>query len=72
MNFKDHSPPHFHVWYGDYKIIVNINDGLVIGQMPKRALRMIFDWLDLHKDELLEDWNLAQKGDPLIYIEPLN
>jgi hypothetical protein len=26
----------------------------------------------LHKDELLEDWNLAQKGDPLIYIEPLN
>ena len=71
MNFKDHSPPHFHVWYGEHKIIVNINDGLVIGQMPRRALRMIFDWLDLHKDELLEDWNFAQKGEPLIYIEPL-
>jgi hypothetical protein len=71
MNFRDHSPPHFHVWYGDYKIIFNINDGLVIGQMPKRALKMIFEWFDLHKDELLEDWNLAQKGDTLINIDPL-
>jgi hypothetical protein len=39
--------------------------------MPQRALKMIFDWLELHCDELLEDWELAQKGDPLKKIEPL-
>ena len=45
MNFKDHNPPHFHVWYGDFKAIVTIQDGIVKGEMPQRALKMIFDWL---------------------------
>ncbi len=36
MNFSDHQPPHFHAWYGDYKIIVNIKDGVVKGEMPHR------------------------------------
>jgi len=32
---------------------------------------MIFDWMELHKDELLEDWKLAQSGELLNKIEPL-
>jgi hypothetical protein len=39
--------------------------------MPQRALKMIFDWLEIHREELLIDWNLAQKGDELLKIEPL-
>jgi len=71
MNFKDHSPPHFHVWYGEYKTIVTIKDGIVKGEMPQRALKMIFDWLEIHRIELMEDWKLSQKGEPLKKIEPL-
>ena len=71
MNFKDHNPPHFHVWYGDLKAIVTIEDGIVKGEMPQRALKMIFDWLEVHKVELLLDWYLAQKGEELFKIEPL-
>lgn len=71
MNFKDHAPPHFHVWYGDFKAIVTINEGIVKGEMPQRALKMIFDWLEVHQTELLIDWELAQKGDALNKIEPL-
>lgn len=29
MNFADHAPAHFHVWYGDYKVIISIKDGVV-------------------------------------------
>jgi len=71
MNFKDHAPPHFHVWYGEYKITVTIKDGIVTGNMPGRALKMIFEWLEVHRDELLEVWEKAQKGEPLNSIEPL-
>jgi len=71
MNFKDHSPPHFHVWYGDYKAIVSIKDGVVKGEMPQRALKMVFEWLELHKTELLTEWEKAQKGEELNTIEPL-
>jgi hypothetical protein len=39
--------------------------------MTQRALKMIFDWLEIHQQELLADWNLAQQGDELFKIEPL-
>ena len=72
MNFTDHSPAHFHAWYCDYKVIVGIRDGVVTGKMPGRALQMILKWLDLHRDELISDWEKAQNGSPLDKIEPLN
>jgi len=56
---------------GDYKIIVSIKDGVVKGEMPGRALRMILEWLDLHREELLECWERAQRGDALGKIAPL-
>lgn len=70
-NFADHQPPHFHAWYGDYKVIVNIKDGIVKGEMPGRALRMVLEWLEDHRKELMENWEKAQKGEPLSKIEPL-
>lgn len=72
INYNDHMPPHFHAWYGEYKMIVNIKDGVVKGEMPGRALRMILEWLDLHRDELMDNWNRAQQGAPLLKIAPLN
>jgi hypothetical protein len=50
---------------------VNIKDGLVKGEMPGRALRMILEWLDEHRSELMTNWEKAQKGEPLDKIEPL-
>lgn len=71
MNFSDHNPPHFHAWYGDYKVTVSIKEGIVKGEMPGRALRLILEWLDLHREELLDNWMRAQKGGTLEKIEPL-
>jgi len=71
MNFKDHAPPHFHVWYGEYKITITILDGIVTGEMPQRALKMVFEWMEIHKQELLGVWEKAQKGEILPRIEPL-
>lgn len=72
MNYNDHNPPHFHVWYGEYKITVTIENGIVEGKMPKRALNMVFDWLEQHKTELIQNWENSRKGLPLIKIEPLS
>lgn len=71
MNFSDHSPAHFHAWYNEYKVIVGIKDGVVKGEMPGRALRMILEWLEIHREELLDNWERAQNGTPLAKIEPL-
>ncbi len=71
MFFNDHNPPHFHVEYGEFKAVVSIEDEIVEGFMPKRALRLVFEWMDLHKAELMENWELARAGKPLKGVEPL-
>ena len=71
MFFNDHAPPHFHTKYGDFEATININDGVVNGKMPRRALKLIYEWLDLHQDDLRENWYLMEKRKPLKKIEPL-
>jgi hypothetical protein len=48
-------PPHFHAIYGEYEITVEIESGVINGRFPRRALRLVLEWLELHKDELLEN-----------------
>ncbi len=71
MFFSEHDPPHFHVKYQEYEAILDIENGVVHGDMPRRALNLIFEWLDLYKIELLENWKRIEQRKPLIKIEPL-
>jgi hypothetical protein len=68
---REHPPPHFHAVYGEYQITVGIQSGIVSGDFPKRALRLVLEWLDLHQAELLDTWNHVQAGRPANKIAPL-
>ena len=68
---REHPPPHFHAVYGEYQITVDIMTGVVHGDFPKRALRLVLEWLDLHQDELIQNWERIQSGQPAAKIEPL-
>ncbi len=71
MLYDDHRPPHFHAEYGEYKISVEIHTGVVEGRFPRRALNVILEWYAIYKDQLLEDWRLAENHEPLKKIPPL-
>ena len=71
MYWDDHFPPHFHAKYGEYEITVNIHNGTIEGIFPKRALQHVLEWYELHKDELLKNWELCQKKEFPKQIEPL-
>jgi hypothetical protein len=71
MFYNEHNPPHFHAEYGEYKVVISLDDETVEGFMPKRALKMIFEWLDVHKTELRENWNLCMNREIPEKIEPL-
>lgn len=71
MFYNDHNPPHFHANYGEYKVVISIDDEIVSGFIPRRALKLVFDWMDLHKLELLSNWEKCQNGDMPSKIEPL-
>ena len=71
MYWDDHLPPHFHAKYGAYEITVNIFEGVIEGKFPKRALRHVLEWYELHKEELVEDWDICQRKEMPKPIEPL-
>jgi len=72
MYFNNHNPPHFHARYNDQKISIEIETLKILeGSIPPRALGMVMEWASVHKEELMEDWNLAKSNRPPKKIEPL-
>jgi hypothetical protein len=69
---KEHNPPHFHAYYGEFKAIIDINScELIEGNLPKKQLKIVLAWAELRKEELLADWNLATKGELPLPIDPI-
>jgi hypothetical protein len=71
MLYADHHPPHFHARYAEFEVRVDIETGLVAGTFPRRALMLLMEWYMLHKEDLLMDWSLSRKHQPLKRIAPL-
>ena len=67
--FGDHPPPHFHVVYGEYNALFNIETLEIIeGDLPNRANKMVVEWATRYQTELLEMWKTQQfnKLPPLV------
>lgn len=72
MFWRDHSPPHFHALYGEYEALIDVRDLRVLrGSLPRRALALVLEWAEEHRDELREDWNLCNQLQTPNPIEPL-
>jgi hypothetical protein len=72
MHYDDHAPPHFHVKYGEFEAMIGINPlGMLRGFLPPRALSLVIEWAAMHQNDLLKDWELAEKFQELKKIPPL-
>lgn len=72
MYIRDHGPPHLHAWAADQRAVVAIRTGSVtLGELKTRQAALVRDWVELHREELLEAWERASRGDPPGTIEPL-
>lgn len=75
MFFRDnrrHNLPHIHVRYQGEEAVLSIDDGSVIdGNLPRKQIRMVQAWIEIHKEELLVNWDLAVNGEEPFRIAPL-
>ncbi len=54
---SEHYPPHFHAIYGGNAAAIAIETGEVLDEkLPRKILKEIEEWRNIHKDELLEIW----------------
>lgn len=72
MFWNDHIPPHFHAQYGGNKILVDIASGAVIrGVFPFKQLKLVLAWCEIHREELMLNWESAMKHESIHRINPL-
>ena len=73
MFYNDHEPAHFHAVYGEFRALVDIDTAqLLQGELTPRARGLVREWAELHRAELLENWERARRHERLNRIAPLD
>jgi hypothetical protein len=72
LDNRQRKSPHIHAKYQEHEAVVSITDGTVLeGRLPPAKMRLLSAWIEIHKDELAADWELAASGQQPYKIEPL-
>jgi len=58
---SEHNPPHIHAIYGEYIGAIDIRTAdMIEGDLPKRALKMVHEWVSQHEQELMNMWKTQE------------
>jgi len=72
LDTQHHHLPHVHARYAEFEASVSLSDGEVLGgDLPRKQLRLVQAWIELHQEELMTNWVLAASGDKPFRIDPL-
>jgi len=53
MYYDDHNPPHFHAEYAGDEALITIDTlDVMAGELPSRALGLVYEWAGKHRAEL--------------------
>jgi hypothetical protein len=48
-----------------------VDGALLAGEIPTTKARLVQAWIEIHRENLLADWELAVNGQPPFPIDPL-
>lgn len=69
---KRHQAPHFHAEYAEFEGVFSIETGEMIeGNLPNKQKKLVLAWAEIHKEELMANWQLAVTGQSIFRIDPL-
>jgi hypothetical protein len=68
----EHNPPHIHIKYQDDFAIMDITTGkITAGHLSVRHRRLVQAWVEIHREELMANWECCQNGIKPLKINPL-
>ncbi len=69
---RKHHRQHFHVQYNEFEAVIAIDNGDILeGELPVAKMKLVQAWLEIHKEELMVNWQLAVNGRKPNKIAPL-
>jgi len=72
MDDRRHKTPHIHAKYQESEAVLSVPEGdLLEGSLPPAKLKLVTAWIEIHRDELMADRELAVAGQQPYKIDPL-
>ena len=72
MYIRDHGVAHFHARHGGREAVIEVATGAVLaGGLDRRQMKLVSEWTELHREDLVAAWERASAGEPPGTIEPL-
>jgi len=66
MYWRDHNPPHIHALYQGREALFAIEDaGVIAGNLPPTARKIVAEWIERRRPELMENWERARRYEAL-------
>ncbi len=67
-----HHAAHFHAYYQDMVAVFSIETlDVLAGSLPLRQRRLVEAWAEIHREELVVNWQRLQSGSIRVPIKPL-
>ena len=72
LDNRRHHRPHIHAKFQSDEAVISIPDGdLLEGHLPSGKMKMVLAWVEIHREDLMADWELAVNAQQPFRIEPL-
>ena len=69
---RKHHLPHIHIKYQGKEAVFSLENGAVLdGEVPNKQRKLVEAWIEIHKEELVANWELAVNGEKIFSIDPL-
>jgi len=60
---RQHHAAHFHAKYAEHEAVFSIPEAeLLAGSFPNNKRKLVVAWADIHREELLANWELTEAG----------
>ncbi len=70
---EKHHVPHIHAEYQGEMAVYSIENGdVLVGKLPPKKNKLVVAWIEIHKESLLADWELAINGQNPLPIRGLD
>ncbi len=60
MYWRDHMLPHINIISAEYRCNVDFNGNILNGTLPNKKYKIIKKWIEMHKNELNNNWKLIK------------
>ncbi|MDR1083050.1 MAG: DUF4160 domain-containing protein [Coriobacteriales bacterium] len=66
-----HAKPHIHAEYSGSEVVVTLDGEVLAGKIPKSKMKLLYAWMEIHRDDLEANWSLLLNGEQQFRIDPL-